>query len=294
MYIADSYLEQLIREDVPDIDLTTHLLGIGAREGCIEYFTRDAALLCGTEEAERIYRMLGAERIEIEPSGTQLSPGDVFMRVWGRAEVLHMGWKCCLNIFEYYSALATKTRAMVDAAHEGNPRCEVLTTRKRMSGTKPLGTKALLVGGSFPHRLGLSETVLIFAQHVAFYEGGIEQLIADIPEIKARCCEKKLFIEADAADAVCFAEAGVDGVQLDKVPAEKLAELVQQLRAINPHVTVIAAGGVNLQNAREYAATGVDGIATTCLHFAKPLDMSARMTANMTGAECDRGLTPVT
>lgn len=277
MYIADSYLEQLIREDVPDIDLTTHLLGIGAREGCIEYFTRDAALLCGTEEAERIYRMLGAERIEIEPSGTQLSPGDVFMRVWGRAEVLHMGWKCCLNIFEYYSALATKTRTMVDAAHEGNPRCEVLTTRKRMSGTKPLGTKALLVGGSFPHRLGLSETVLIFAQHVAFYEGGIDALVADIPEIKARCCEKKLFIEADAADAARFAEAGADGIQLDKVPADELAPLVQQLKAINPQVTVIAAGGVNLQNAREYAATGVDGIATTCLHFAKPLDMSARM-----------------
>ncbi len=278
MYIADSYLEQIIREDVPDIDLTTHLLGIGGKQGCIEYFTRDAALLCGTEETERIYRMLGAERVEIEPSGTQLSPGDVFMRVWGRAEVLHMGWKCCLNIFEYYSALATKTRTMVDAAHEGNPRCEVLTTRKRMSGTKPLGTKALLVGGSFPHRLGLSETVLIFAQHVAFYEGGIDGLVADIPDIKARCCEKKLFVEADANDAPRFAETGVDGIQLDKVPVDELAPLVRTLKDINGQVTVIAAGGVNLDNARAYAATGVDGIATTCLHFAKPLDMSARMT----------------
>lgn len=134
MYISDSYLEELISEDVPSVDLTTHVLGIGGRHGCIEYFTRDAGVLCGTEEAERIYHMLGAERAEIQPSGTQLAPGDVFMRVWGRAEVLHMGWKCCLNIFEYYSALATKTRAMVDAVHAENPRCEVLTTRKRMSG----------------------------------------------------------------------------------------------------------------------------------------------------------------
>ena len=135
------------------------------------------------------------------------------------------------------------------------------------------------MGGSFPHRLGLSETVLIFAQHVAFYEGGIDQLVADIPEIKERCCEKKLFIEADAADAAHFVEAGADGIQLDKVPVDELVPLVQQLKAIDPQVTVIAAGGVNLQNAREYAATGVDGIATTCLHFAKPLDMSARMVA---------------
>ena len=206
MYISDSYLEQLIHEDVPDIDLTTHLLGIGTKPGRIEYFTRSEAVVCGTEEAARIYGMLGDVRCEFEPSGTRLAPGDVFMRVWGEAATLHMGWKCCLNIFEYYSALATKTRTMVDRVHEANPRCEVLTTRKRMPGTKPLGTKALLVGGSFPHRLGLSETVLIFAQHLAFYEGGIEALIADIPEIKARCCEKKLFVEADAADARRFAE----------------------------------------------------------------------------------------
>ena len=279
MYISDSYLEQLIREDVPDIDLTTHLLGIGTKSGRIEYFTRSEAVVCGTEEAARIYGMLGDVRCEFEPSGTRLAPGDVFMRVWGEAATLHMGWKCCLNIFEYYSALATKTRTMVDRVHEANPRCEVLTSRKRMPGTKPLGTKALLVGGSFPHRLGLSETVLIFAQHLAFYEGGIEALIADIPEIKARCCEKKLFVEADAADARRFAEAGVDGIQLDKVPAPELVTLVSEIRDIDPHVTIIAAGGVNLDNAREYAATGVDGLATTCLHFAKPLDMSARMFA---------------
>lgn len=44
-------------------------------------------------------------------------------------------------------------------------------------------------------------------------------------------------------------------------------------------LTLIAAGGVNLSNAKEYAATGVDGLATTCLHFAKLLDMSVRMKA---------------
>ena len=44
-------------------------------------------------------------------------------------------------------------------------------------------------------------------------------------------------------------------------------------------MTLIAAGGVNLGNAAEYAATGVDGLATTCLHFARPLDMSVHMSA---------------
>ena len=233
MYIPDSYLDELIASDIPSgIDLTTHVLGIGAQPGRMEYYTRDAALLCGTEEAARIFGRFGCTVTEALPSGSMLAPGDVLMTVEGPAAGLHMGWKICLNIFEYYCALATKAKQMVDAAHAANPLCEVLSTRKLMPGTKPFDVKALTLGGAFPHRLGLSETVLVFDHHLTFY-GGLEKFIADLP----------------------------------------------QLKAINPHVMLIAAGGVNLGNAAEYAATGVDGLATTCLHFAKPLDMSVRMSA---------------
>lgn len=277
MYVSDSYLEQIINEDAPDLDLTTFVLGIGDKDGCIEYFTREEALLCGTEEAVRIFDMLGCKEYEIESSGTMLKPGDVFMRVWGRAEGLHMGWKACLNIFEYYCALATKAKAMVDAVHAVNPRCEVLTTRKRMPATKPLDMKALLLGGAVPHRLGLSETVLVFDQHLAFYPGGMDGLVKDMPKLKAKCCEKKIFVEAGRVDALRLAKAGVDGLQLDKMPVEELSRLVEEVRAVNEHVTLVAAGGINTDNAAEYAACGVDGIATTCLHFAKPKDMSVRM-----------------
>lgn len=278
MYIPDSYLEGLISDDVPSLDLTTHLLGIGAKQGRMEYFTRDDAILCGTEEAARIFNMLGCEVLDFEPSGTSIKAGSTFMRVQGSAAGLHMGWKCCLNIFEYYSALATKTRQMVDLAHEGNPHCEVLTTRKLMPGTKPFDVKAILVGGAVPHRLGLSETVLVFEHHLTFY-GSIEHFIQNLPEIKAKSCEKKIFIECSKEQALPLVEVGVDGLQLDKMPVDDLANLVQEVREKDKHVTLIAAGGVNLSNAKEYAATGVDGLATTCLHFAKPLDMSVRMYA---------------
>lgn len=279
MYIPDSYLDELIASDIPSgIDLTTHVLGIGAQPGRMEYYTRDAALLCGTEEAARIFGRFGCTVVEALPSGTMLAPGDVFMTVEGPAAGLHMGWKICLNIFEYYCALATKARQMVDAVHAVNPLCEVLSTRKLMPGTKPFDVKALTLGGAFPHRLGLSETVLVFDHHLTFY-GGLERFIADLPQLKAKVCEKKLFVESSTEDAVRLVEAGIDGVQLDKVAPEQVAQLVPQLKAINPHVTLIAAGGVNLGNAAEYAATGVDGLATTCLHFAKPLDMSVRMSA---------------
>ena len=101
----------------------------------------------------------------------------------------------------------------------------------------------------------------------------------DFGNITAECVVN--FFSHPQNIALCrrLAEAGVDGIQMDKLPVEDMAALVPELRAINPHVTLIAAGGVNISNAQAYAATGVDGLATTCLHFAKPLDMSVRMTA---------------
>lgn len=94
--------------------------------------------------------------------------------------------------------------------------------------------------------------------------------------------EKKLFVEADAKLAIALARASagghrVDGIQLDKVSVSELAELVRRIRDIDPRITIIAAGGINPQNAGAYAACGVDGLATTALFTAKPVDMSVCM-----------------
>ena len=276
--VTDAYLESLITEDVPYIDLTTEILGIGDALGEIEYFTREDAVLCGTEEVIRMMRMLDIEVTYSVPSGTRIAAGDVFLKAQGRADQLHMAWKACLNVFDHYSAISTKTRQMVDLAHSVNPAVQILTTRKSTPGTKPLTTKAVMVGGAFPHRLGLSETVLVFDQHLQFM-GGIDGLISHMAEIRSRCVEKKLFVEANKEDAIRLVQAGVDGIQLDKVPAEELTDLIWTLKSINPHITLIAAGGINMTNVKDYASTGVNGIATTALYTCKPLDMSVRMHA---------------
>lgn len=78
---------------------------------------------------------------------------------------------------------------------------------------------------------------------------GSTRLSPQLPAIKSRCIEKKLFVEADAERARVLARAGVDGIQFDKVPVADLDPLVQELRGIDPRLTLIAAGGVNPDNA---------------------------------------------
>ena len=278
---SDARIDAFIAEDVPYIDLTCEVLGIGNEPGEMEYFTREECVLAGTDVARRIMGKLGCTVVSSASEGDRLQPGQAFFTVRGGAADLHAAWKVCLNVFDHLSAVATKTRAMVDAAHAENPACEVLTTRKSMPGAKDLLTCAVMAGGAFPHRLGLSETVLVFDHHLTFF-GGFERFVEQLPAIKAKCVEKKLFVEAGAQRAVELARAsaggrGVDGIQLDKVPVAELAPLVAQLRTIDPRITLIAAGGINPRNAGAYAACGVDGLATTAPFSAAPVDMSVRM-----------------
>ena len=281
MRFSNARIDAFIEEDVPYIDLTCEVLGVHNQPGEMEYFTRESCVLAGTDIARRIMRNLGCEVLASSEDGQLVSAGQTFFTVRGAAADLHAAWKVCLNVFDHLSAVATKTRSMVDAVHAVNPECEVLTTRKSMPGAKDLLTCAVMAGGAFPHRLGLSETVLVFEQHLAFF-GGFNRFVEEMPRIKARCVEKKLFVEADAQRALALARAssdghGVDGIQLDKVPVSELAELVRRIREIDPRITIVAAGGINPQNAGAYAACGVDGLATTAPFTAKPVDMSVRM-----------------
>ncbi len=281
MRFSNARIDAFIEEDVPYIDLTCEVLGIRNQPGEMEFFTRESCVLAGTDIARRIMRNLGCEVLASSEDGQLVSAGQTFFTVRGAAADLHAAWKVCLNVFDHLSAVATKTRSMVDAVHAVNPECEVLTTRKSMPGAKDLLTCAVMAGGAFPHRLGLSETVLVFEQHLSFF-GGFNRFVEELPRIKARCVEKKLFVEADAQRAIALARAssdghGVDGIQLDKVPVSELAELVRRIREIDPRITIIAAGGINPQNAGAYAACGVDGLATTAPFTAKPVDMSVRM-----------------
>lgn len=280
IFIPNETIDKFIQEDVPYIDLTTFVFGFGDKPGSMEYFTREDGVLCGTEEVLRVMNNLNVNVRKSLPSGTVIKAGDTFLRANGKAGDLHMAWKVCQNIFDHCSGIATKTRRMVDEAQKVNPDVIIVTTRKGFPGTKALSIKSVLAGGAFPHRLGLSETVLVFRQHINFL-GGLENFIEAIPAAKLKLAEKKLIVEADNSSvAMLLAKNGVDGIQFDKLTPKELSEAVPLLRSINPNLAILAAGGINETNVSEYAASGVDVLVTSDLYHAKPLDIGVRINAD--------------
>lgn len=270
-------IDQLINEDVPYFDLTSSILGIKEQAGKITYFTRDDAIVCGTEVVGAIFDRLNIERTMMVASGQRVVAGTELMSGRGRAKELHMAWKVCQNILDSSSGIATKTREMVDVIKTHDSKMALLTTRKAFPGTKKLAIAAIMAGGAMPHRLGISETVLIFKQHMNFI-GGFEGLINILPELRHQCCEKKIIIEAVTyEEAVELFKVGADGVQFDKLGAKELTKAVVSLRDQFGDVILLGAGGINENNISDYAKTGVNGIITTSPYHAKPIDIGVHM-----------------
>lgn len=277
IYFSDNDIDRLIKEDMPYIDLTTELLGIGRGLGKIEFKVREDAIVSCTEEVERIFFKLGIDCTHLTPSGVIAPVGTLIVAGEGEVASLHTAWKVCLNLLEYAIGISTFANNLNKAAKASNPDISVFFTRKSFPGTKQFVVKAAMSGGIYPHRLGVSETILVFENHLRFV-GGYNGFMNILPDIKKKAVEKKIIVEVERyEDAEKLVLGGVDGVQFDKVHPKELIGYVNKLKDIKSDITIIAAGGVNHQNIKEYSETGVDAIATSCIFHAKPLDISAKI-----------------
>ena len=274
MRLADSVLQTWLAEDAPFGDLTTTSMGIGAEPGRMSFSARAAMVLALAPEAARLLELAGA-KVELHAgNGSHLAAGDAILEAKGPAQALLLGWKVAQTLLEMASGIATAAAAIVTAAHAVSPGITVACTRKSFPGTRAVAVKAIIAGGAVPHRLGLSETVLVFAEHLAF--AGHRPLAALIKDLKRHCPEKKVVMEVSDLDrALAAADAGVDVLQLEKFSPEQVEETARALRDWNG--VLAAAGGVNAGNAGLYVKAGARVLVTSAPYWAPPKDVSVKI-----------------
>jgi len=266
--LDDGQLQQLLRDDVPSGDLTTASLGIGGIAARLDCSARQAMTLCGVEEAARLFQLLGAQVDVHASSGQTLAAGTPILRVEGRAGLLHQGWKTAQVLMEWASGVASASAALVAAAAP----LPVACTRKSAPGTKALAIKAVRAGGATLHRLGLSETFLLFAEHRLFLDQAPSETLAGL---RRREPEKKIVVEVgDLGEALRWAEADV--LQLEKFTPAALAEVRRALQDWPSRPLLAAAGGIHAGNAADYVAAGADLLVTSSPFSAPPKDVQVR------------------
>jgi molybdenum transport protein len=266
--LSDDALLRLLEDDVPCGDLTTLALGIGRREGSFEFRARQPMRLCGVEEATRLCLLSGITVRTGAESGEALAAGQLILTGRGGAASLHRAWKTAQVLIEWTSGIASGAAEIVAAA-KGTP---VACTRKNAPGTKALAVKAVRAGGATMHRLGLSETVLVFPEHALFLSETPAQAIA---RLRSREPEKKLVVEvADTESALLWAAAGADVLQFEKFSPQALAACRRAVLETGARPLIVAAGGVRADNAAAYADAGADLLVTSAPYQAAPRDVA--------------------
>jgi nicotinate-nucleotide pyrophosphorylase (carboxylating) len=206
--------------------------------------------------------------------GIRLHKGQSVAVIRHNARVVLSCERVILNIMQRLSGIATLTRQFVDAV--SGTKARILDTRKTVPGLRMLDKYAVRCGGGQNHRLDLSDGVLIKNNHIAL-AGGIGPALerahrnrrgAQIIEVEVRSVE-----ELEQA-----LQHNAEAILLDNMSVEDVRRAVELCARAQRRIPLEVSGGVNLENVRAYAETGVNFISVGALtHSAKAVDMSMRV-----------------
>jgi nicotinate-nucleotide pyrophosphorylase (carboxylating) len=174
-----------------------------------------------------------------------------------------------LNLVCHLSGVATATAAWVAAVEGTNAR--IRDTRKTLPGLRALQKYAVRIGGGFNHRMGLGDAALIKDNHVA----AAGSVVAALRAVRAAAPDLPCEVEVDSLeqlDEVLGEDVGL--VLLDNFAIWETQVAVQRRDTRAPGVKLESSGGLALENAAAYAATGVDYLAVGALtHSVRVLDI---------------------
>jgi nicotinate-nucleotide pyrophosphorylase (carboxylating) len=181
-----------------------------------------------------------------------------------------------LNFLQRMAGIATTTRKFVDAV-EGT-RVRILDTRKTAPGLRVIDKYAVRCGGGQNHRLDLSDGVLIKGNHVALAGGAAPALERAIHNRRGR---QPIEIEVRSLEELRQAlEHGAEAILLDNMSVDHVRKAVEICALHSRRIPLECAGGINLENVRSYADTGVDFISVGALtQSSTAVDMSLKVTA---------------
>ena len=271
---VDAIVALALAEDVGAGDVTGEAI-VPPDVRCAAVITaKQPGVVAGIGVVESVYRALDHE-VEVAAlvaDGTRVdTPPLDLVRVEGAARAVLAGERTALNLLGRLCAVATATRACVDAV--AGTGAGILDTRKTTPGLRALEKHAVACGGGVNHRMGLYDAFLIKDNHLRI-AGGVRPAIA---LARAAHPELALTVEVEDLDQLRDAlDCGAERVMLDNMPLATMREAVALAAG---RAEVEASGGVTLANVRDVALTGVDVISVGAItHSANWFDVSMEVT----------------
>ncbi|MEJ2009930.1 MAG: carboxylating nicotinate-nucleotide diphosphorylase, partial [Acidobacteriota bacterium] len=254
-----------LAEDLGSGDVTTSLTVPEGTKAQGTFFAKQRLVVAGLPIAMEVFRALEPDYRwdAIISDGATVDAGEPLAHVEGKAATLLSGERVALNFLQRLSGIATLTREFKDQL--AGLKAELLDTRKTTPGLRILEKYAVRMGSGMNHRMRLDDGILIKNNHIAMAGGvraAVEKALKQRPS--GMLVEVEVRSRQELDDAIA---AGADIALLDNMTPAEVAECV---RSTQGRVLLEVSGGVNLENIRDYAETGVDRISVGALTHSAP------------------------
>jgi len=290
----EALLEQALVEDQAVADATTNLTIDPNLRASGAIIARQDMVVAGLGAVPRLFEIFA--RLDPRPpahtrfevishpeifDGVRVHAGQVLAVIRHNARALLSCERVILNLMQHLSGIATLTRQYADAIQ--GTHAHVLDTRKTVPGMRALDKYAVLCGGGTNHRIDLASGILIKNNHISLGGG--------LPAVLKRALEKRKpgqRVQVEVRSMRELEEALADGAEailLDNMSPLQVKQSVERIRQqtqgqAGRWIPTEASGGIQLDNIRAFAETGVDFISVGALtHSAKAADISMSITA---------------
>jgi len=269
-------VKRALKEDIGRGDVTTNSVIPKDSKGKAVIVAKEEGVLAGIDVVCEVFKMLDPEIKfnKLLNDGDKFKNGMKLLEIYGLLRAILTGERTALNFLTHLSGIATLTSRFVEKVK--GTKAKILDTRKTIPGLRELAKYAVKVGGGENHRFGLYDAVLIKDNHIAV-AGGIREAVERVRK-SYLVSRSPSFIEVEVENLAQLREAlscDVDRIMLDNMNVEDIKKAVE---ITNGRAELEVSGGVNLDNVREIAETGVDYISVgSVTHSAKSIDMSLEL-----------------
>ncbi len=263
-------IKAALNEDIGTGDVTTESTVPEQMQLEGRIIAREPGVIAGLTVADRVFKIVDSQthfKPEFE-DGDWIEKDTVVARISGPGPAILKGERVALNFLQRMSGIATLTRKFVDAVKD--TQAVILDTRKTAPGLRLTDKWAVKLGGGQNHRIGLFDMALIKENHITA-AGSITEAVGLIraKQVHTLAVEVEVKTLDELKEALALP---INRILLDNMSLRQMREAV---RLTQGRVPLEASGNVNLENAAQIAATGVDYISIGMLtHSAKALDIS--------------------
>ena len=264
----NSKVSEALSEDFVTDDLTSQATITEAQMSNASFVTRKSGVIAGCLVAAAVLEQCGINEYELlVKDGQEVSANTELIRLNAETRAILKAERTALNFLSHLSGIATFTNLWVKEV--SSSKSAIRDTRKTTPGLRELEKYAVRMGGGLNHRMSLSDQALIKDNHIAA-AGSVSEAIN---RVKKAAPGALIEVEVDTLEQLKEAlQCSVEIVLLDNMSLEQVKAAVEIARGSNTKLE--SSGGLKLENAAAYAATGVDYLAVGALtHSAPVLDI---------------------